>query len=79
VEDLDGQVLADRPEHLLLLLLQNLAGAVVWVDDLVPDLVLDRYAVVYGNVLVLLGRRRGWNGGPLLAYVCKYLSTRLIS
>jgi hypothetical protein len=49
----------------------------VWIDDLVPDLVLDRYTIVYGNLLVLLGRR--WNGGPLLTYVCRYLSTRLIS
>jgi hypothetical protein len=40
VEDLDGQVLALLAEDLLLLLLEDLAGTVVRVDDLIADLVL---------------------------------------
>jgi hypothetical protein len=41
VEDLDGEVLACLAQDLLLLLLQDLAGAMVRIDDLVPDLVDD--------------------------------------
>jgi len=41
VEDLDREVLAALAEHLLLLLLQDLARPVVRIDDVVPDLVLD--------------------------------------
>jgi hypothetical protein len=41
VEDLDGEVLAPFAEHLHLLLLQHLAGAVVRVDDVVAELELD--------------------------------------
>jgi hypothetical protein len=41
VEDLDGEVLALLPEDLLVLLLQDLAGPVVRIDDAVADLELD--------------------------------------
>jgi hypothetical protein len=41
VQDLDGQVLTLLAEDLLLLLLQDLAGPVVRVDDVIADLVLD--------------------------------------
>ena len=41
VEDLDREVLALLAEHLLLLLLEDLARAVVRVDDVVADLELD--------------------------------------
>jgi hypothetical protein len=41
VEDLDRQVLALLAEDLLLLLLQDLAGPVMRVDDVIADLVLD--------------------------------------
>jgi hypothetical protein len=41
VEDLDRQVLAGLPEDLLLLLLEDLAGAVVRIDDVVADLEVD--------------------------------------
>jgi hypothetical protein len=42
VQDLDGEVLALLAEDLLLLLLLDLAGAVMRVDDVVSDLELDR-------------------------------------
>jgi hypothetical protein len=41
VEDLDRQILAPLAEHLHLLLLQHLAGAVVGIDDVVAELELD--------------------------------------
>jgi hypothetical protein len=41
VEDLDREVLALLAENLLLLLLQDLAGPVMRVDDVIADLVLD--------------------------------------
>jgi hypothetical protein len=41
VQDLDGEVLTLLTEHLLALLLQDLAGAVVRVDDVVAELELD--------------------------------------
>jgi hypothetical protein len=41
VKDLDREVLALLPENLLDLLLQDLAGSVMWVDHVVPDLVGD--------------------------------------
>jgi hypothetical protein len=41
VQDLDRQILACFTEHLHLLLLQHLPGAVVWIDDLVAELELD--------------------------------------
>jgi len=41
VEDLDGEVLPTLAEEVLLLLLQDLAGPVVGIDDVVPDLELD--------------------------------------
>jgi hypothetical protein len=40
VKDLDREVLARLAEHLLLLLLEDLPGAVMRVDDLVADLVV---------------------------------------
>jgi hypothetical protein len=41
VEDLDGQVLTLLAEDLLLLLLQDLAGPMMRVYDVIADLVLD--------------------------------------
>jgi hypothetical protein len=41
VQDLDGQVLPLLAEDLLLLLLQDLAGPVMRVDDVIADLILD--------------------------------------
>jgi hypothetical protein len=41
VEDLDGEVLTLLTEHLLALLLQDLAGAMMGVDDVVAELELD--------------------------------------
>jgi hypothetical protein len=41
VEDLDRQVLALLAEDLLLLLLEDLPGSMMRVDDLVTDLVID--------------------------------------
>jgi hypothetical protein len=41
VEDLDREVLPLLAEDLLLLLLQDLAGPVMRVDDVIADLVLD--------------------------------------
>jgi hypothetical protein len=41
VEDLDRQVLALLPEDLLEFFPQDLAGAVMGIDDAVPDLELD--------------------------------------
>jgi hypothetical protein len=41
VQDLDRQVLTLFAEDLLLLLLQDLAGPVMRVDDVIADLVLD--------------------------------------
>jgi hypothetical protein len=41
VQDLDRQVLTLLAEDLLLLLLQDLAGPVVRVDDVIADLILD--------------------------------------
>jgi hypothetical protein len=41
VKDLDREVLTGLPEHLLLLLLQHLAGAVMGIHDLVAHLVGD--------------------------------------
>jgi hypothetical protein len=41
VEDLDGEVLPLLTEHLLALLLQDLAGSVVGIDDVVAELELD--------------------------------------
>jgi hypothetical protein len=38
VEDLDGEVLADLSEHVLVLLLEDRAGTVVGVDDALADL-----------------------------------------
>src|SRR5918997_1208760 len=41
VQDLDGEVLPLLTKHLLALLLQDLAGAMMWVDDVVAELELD--------------------------------------
>jgi hypothetical protein len=41
VEDLDGQVIAALAEDLLLLLLDDLSGAVVRIDDVVADREVD--------------------------------------
>jgi hypothetical protein len=41
VEDLDREVLPLLTEDLLLLLLQDLAGPVMRIDDVIADLVLD--------------------------------------
>jgi hypothetical protein len=42
VEDLDREVFTLLAENLLLLLLQDLAGPVVRVDDVIADLILDQ-------------------------------------
>jgi hypothetical protein len=42
VEDLDREVLALGAEDLLVLLLEDLAGSVMGVDDVVADLEFDR-------------------------------------
>jgi hypothetical protein len=42
VQDLDGEVLPLLAEDLLLLLLEDLAGSVMRVNDVVADLELDR-------------------------------------
>jgi len=47
VEDLDGEVLALLTEDLLVLLLDDLARAVVGIDDVVAELEID----VLGNAL----------------------------
>jgi hypothetical protein len=80
VEDLDRQVLALLSEDLLLLLLEDLAGTVVRIDDVVADLevdaldlgleVLDDLLCGYVGNQVLLGR--SW--GDVLTrpgYVCR--------
>jgi hypothetical protein len=41
VQDLDREVLALLPEHLAPLLLENLAGPVMRIDDVVTELELD--------------------------------------
>jgi hypothetical protein len=41
MKDLDGEVLTGLPENLFLLLLYDLSGAVMRVDHLVADLVVD--------------------------------------
>jgi hypothetical protein len=64
VEDLDRQVLTLLAEDLLLLLLQDLAGAVVRIDDLVADLVVDvrRLALELLDVVLPICLA---DGGPL--------------
>jgi hypothetical protein len=52
VEDLDGEVLAHLAEDLLVLLLDDLAGAVMRVDDVVTDLEVDALGLS-GDVQIL--------------------------
>jgi hypothetical protein len=68
VQDLDRQVLTLLAEDLLLLLLQDLAGAVVRIDDLVADLIVDMRRLareVLGGLLPICVA----DGGPLLVVV----------
>jgi hypothetical protein len=51
VQDLDREVLALLAEDLLLLLLEDLAGPVVGIDDVVPD--LERDALGFNRLEVL--------------------------
>jgi hypothetical protein len=55
VEDLDREVLAAFAEDLHLLLLEHLAGAVMGVDDVVPELELD--VLDLAGDLELVGQR----------------------
>jgi hypothetical protein len=52
VEDLDGEVLAGLTEDLLVLLLDDLAGAMMRVDDVVADLEVDALGLS-GDVQIL--------------------------
>jgi hypothetical protein len=79
VEDLDRQVLALLPEDLLLLLLEDLAGPVMRVNDVVTDLEVDALGLD-DKVLDLLFRYVGngsssFNAGdplrPYAGYVCR--------
>jgi hypothetical protein len=79
VEDLDREVLALLAEDLLLLLLEDLAGPVMRIDDVVPDLVLD-LGDLYLEVCDLLLRNGlandvppgcRWRGAAPVAYVCR--------
>jgi hypothetical protein len=64
VEDLDGQVIAALAEDLLLLLLDDLSGAVVRIDDVVADREVDALRLSLElEVLDLLDGCLG-NGGP---------------
>src|SRR3954452_10030767 len=66
VQDLDRQVQALLAEHRLHLLLEDLAGAVVWVHDVVPDRVLlDRKLALQVDVLDF-GLQLVRDGGLLL-------------
>jgi hypothetical protein len=55
VEDLDREVLAALAEHLHLLLLQHLAGAVVGIHHMVAELELDAFDLA--RALDLLDQR----------------------
>jgi len=82
VEDLDGEVLALLAEDLLVLLLDDLAGAMMRVDDVVTELELDvldfpddlevfeklRVGDI-GDDSVLLGVRQP--GVASVSYVCR--------
>jgi hypothetical protein len=69
VQDLDGEVLAPLAEDLLLLLLEDLAGAVMRVYDVVADLEVEAFDLTadlevlqvvfddFGNGALLLGAR----------------------
>jgi hypothetical protein len=53
VEDLDREVLAAFPEHLHLLLLEDLPGAVMRIDDVVAQLELDVLDLASARELLL--------------------------
>jgi hypothetical protein len=69
VKDLDGEVLAHLAEDLLRFLLDDLAGPVMGIDDVVTDLEVDAFGFA-GDLEVLdrlvLGRCIGWDGVLLL-------------
>jgi hypothetical protein len=68
VEDLDRQVLALLAEDLLLFLLEDLARAVMGIDDAVADLVLDQRSLSAElEVLDVLVNRCFGNDGPPLS------------
>jgi hypothetical protein len=55
-------------EHVLLLFFEDFSGAVVRIDDLVADFVLERDAAIDGYLVFFLGRGRLRNGGlPFLS------------
>jgi hypothetical protein len=58
VQDLDRQVLAKLAENLFPLLLEDLAGAVVWIDNLVANLVADCDASRQSRPFLVLDDRR---------------------
>jgi hypothetical protein len=64
VEDLDGQILAALAEDLLVLLLDDLSGAVMRIDDVVADREVDALRLSLElEILDLLYGCIG-NGGP---------------
>jgi hypothetical protein len=75
VQDLDREVLAPLAEDLLALLLEDLAGAVMRVDDVVADLELEAFDLTadlevlqvvfddFGNGALLLGPGPWWGPG----------------
>jgi hypothetical protein len=78
MKDLDGQVLALLAEHLLHLLLENLAGSMMGLDELVADLI-DRRLTVDVEVLdELLFQHCFADDVPLLRYRARS-TRRLVS
>jgi len=82
VKDLDGEVLALLAEDLLVLLLDDLAGAVMGIDDVVTEVELDvldlsddleiLQQLLFGDIgdgSVLLGVRQP--GVASVSYVCR--------
>jgi hypothetical protein len=65
VEDLDREVLAYLAQDLLVLLLDDLAGAVVWIDDVVTDLEVDALGLP-GDVFQILDLRGSCLGDDAL-------------
>ncbi len=90
VEDLDGEVLLFLTEDLLALLLEDLAGPVMGIDDVVADLevdalrlngdleVLDLLFDYFGDDCLLVSASAA-RAAAARVYVCRYRSTRLIS
>jgi hypothetical protein len=64
VEDLDREVLADLTQDVLVLLLDDLAGAVVRIDDRVADLEVDALRLGKQVLQDVFGVDGLGNGGP---------------